>query len=546
MEDHFTSKSSQSQTPTALQTSLLRQEIVRPSHPTSSHRILAQSLTLAMQDHETLDTMMSAGSTSSDAPNFSERSMGESLAVELDGDFENESLSPVGSLNRPQIPGDSGEEIREDVRRVELEIPEDCEKPTSFQGESTSPTIAGTDPDSPATLAVDEELPPTADTISNTALGQPPRKSNFVERLSLDEPTSQHESHKEHVRLMASIHNRELIDRGANGFFNMETMPTANDVQRRVQQSKGIAALQRTFAPPPISDTASSSTSSFQGSSSTAVHSVKQPSTLRQVSFAESNGRRSNKVQGPYPYIAPRRPAASHFSLGRDLIAAGHKKRLSEPSAPTRFVRLPIDPVVSFKRDFGAFGLKVTIPRPDTDEYEGDDSGSITSLPDVDSTGGFAFKSPRPEIEEEVVSKAQNCLPKIDFGVPGAFVPEQCFESSCPIKIAHAKGPYHHLGQRTNKIMTGLFGHSNPPPEILNAYLNMVHLTCDGQVISPDGRSGSKSDDDLVINFATFHYGGFNGMGGKEFHRHYAGKHISSRIALRSSSTNTSKVFSRS
>ena len=377
-----------------------------------------------------LDTMMSAGSTSSDAPNFSERSMGKSLADELDGDFEDVLLSPAGSLNRVKIPEDNREEIREDVRRVEDEVPEDCEQPTSTQGESTSPTIAGTDPDSPATLVVDEELPPTADTTSNTALGQPPRKSNFVERLSLDEPTSQHESHKEHVKLMASIHNRELIDRGAGGFFNMESMPTANDVQRRVQQSKGIAALQRTLAPPQISDTASSSTSSFQGSLSTAVNSVKQPSTLRQVTFAEPKGRRSNKIQGPYPYIAPRRQAASHFSLGRDLIAAGHKQRLSEPSAPTRFVRLPTDPVVSFKRDFGAFGLKVTIPRPDMDEYEREDSGSITSLPDVDSAGGFTFKSPRPKAEEEVDSKAQNGLPKIDFGVPRAFVPEQCFESS--------------------------------------------------------------------------------------------------------------------
>ena len=420
MEDHFTSRSSQSQTPTALQTFLSRQEIVCPSHPTSSHRIPAQSLILAIHGHETLDIMMSARSASSDAPNFSERSMGKSLADELDGDFEDVSLSPAGSLDRVESPKDSREEIKEDVRRVEDALPEDNEQPTSTQGESTSPTIAGTDPDSPATLAVDEELPPTADTISNTALGQqPPRKSNFVERWSLDEPTSQHESHKKHIRLMASIHNRELIDRGADGFFNMETMPTANDVQRRVQRSKGIAALQRTLAPPQVSDTAWSSTGSSQGSSSTAVNSVKQPSTLRQVTFAEPKGRRSNKVEGPYPYITSRRQAASHFSLGRDLIAAGHKKRLSEPSAPTRFVRLPTDPVVGFKRNFGEFGLKVTIPRPELDEYEGDDSGSITSIPDVDSAGGFTFKSPRPEMENEVDSKAQNGLPKIDSGVPG-------------------------------------------------------------------------------------------------------------------------------
>lgn len=413
-----------------------------------------------------------------------------SLADELDGDFEDVELNPADSRNPMGILSESNEKIAEETRRIESVVLEEHQHPTATPSPSTSPTIADSDPDSPAT-SVD------ADTVSSATLGQLPKKSIFIEHLSPVESASQKRSEKEHTKLLASIHSRELIHRNADGFFNMETMPTAADVHRRVQQFQGIAALQKTLVPPPFPDPASSSSVTSHASSSMAVDPVKQ------ATFAEPKGHRSNIVQG-------------RFSLGRDLIAAGYQKRMSKP--PARFVRMPTDPVVHFKRNFSEFGLKVTIPRPELDEDEEGDSGSITSVPDVDSA-----------------TKIPNSVPKLEFGVPRKFMPNQCRESSCPIRFAHAKGPYHHRGQRHNKIMTGLFGHSNPPPEIWNAYRNMVHLTSDGEIISPDGRPGSRADDDLVIAFAMFHYGGLNSMGGEEFHRRYAGKHISSRIALRPS-----------
>lgn len=270
------------------------------------------------------------------------------------------------------------------------------------------------------------------------------------------------------------------------------------------------------------------------------MDSVKRPSTLRQVTFAESKGRRPNKIQGPYPYTANRTKAASRFSLGRDLIAAGHRKRLSEPSAPARFVRLPTDPAVSFKRNFGEWGLKIRIPEPELDDAQGE-SVSITTIPDVDSAGSLKIKRFKSDVDEDAESKARNVGPKLEFGGPRSFIKNQCLESSCPISWAHAKGPYHHKGKRHNKIMTGLFGDSNPPPDIWNAYRNMVHLTSDGEITSPDGRPESKAEHESVIAFAIFHFGALNDMSGQEFHRRYAGMHVSSRVAIQSSSTESSK-----
>ena len=455
------------------------------------------------------------------------------LADELGGMFEDVPLSPTGPLNGDESPEASLEEVVENAKNFGIVVSEG-EQPAATQSNSTSPTIVDTDFDFPATFVVDDdEHSAVTKTDSDAALGQTPRKSNFVEHLTPNESAPKPSSQKEHTVLLASKHNRDLIERDANGFFKMETMPTAIDVQRRIQQSKGIAALQRTLIPATLSDTASTSTSSSQASSSIAMDSVKRPSTLRQVTFAESKGRRPNKIQGPYPYTANRTKAASRFSLGRDLVAAGHKKRLSMPSAPARFIRLPTDPVVSFKRNFGERGLKVRIPEPDLNDAEGE-SGSITTIPDVDSTGSLKLKRSRSEFDEDAESKARNVGPKLEFGGPRSFVKNQCLEPTCPIKWAHAKGPYHHMGKRHNKIMTGLFGHSNPPPAIWNAYRNMVHLTSDGEVISPDERPQSKAEHELVISFAIFHFGGLNGMSGQEFHRRYAGQHISSRIAIQS------------
>lgn len=62
----------------------------------------------------------------------------------------------------------------------------------------------------------------------------------------------------------------------------------------------------------------------------------------------------------------------------------------------------------------------------------------------------------------------------------------------------------------------------------------MVHVTSGGEIISPDERPEAKAEHDLVIAFAIFHFGALNGMNGEDFHRRYAGKHISSRLAIQS------------
>lgn len=449
--------------------------------------------------------------------------MAQSLADELDGVFEDISLDLADPLD--------GTESLEDSREGVTENAGEGEQPTATQSNSTSPTIVDTDADSPAIFVVDDdEYSATTKTDSNAALGQTPRRSNFVEHLNFNESAPKPKSEKEHTVLLALKHNRDLIERDAKGFFKMETMPNAIDVQRRIQQSEGIAALQRTLVPANLSDAASTRTSSFPASSSTAVDSVKRRSTLRQVTFAESKGRKPNKIQGPYPYTADSTKAASRFSLGRDLVAAGHRKRSSEPSAPARFVKLPTDPIVNFKRNFGERGLKIRIPEPDLDDAQSV-SLSITTIPDVDSEGSLKHKQSKSHIHKDAESKARN-----------VFIKDQCLEPTCPIRWAHEKGPYYHMGQRHNKIMTGLFGASNPPPAIWNAYRNMVHLTSDGEVISPDGCPESKAEEhELVIAFAIFHFGSLNGISGQEFHRRYAGKHLSSRIAIQSLSTGSSE-----
>ena len=460
------------------------------------------------------DTSRSSGSRSSETPDLHRPHITNSLADELEGIFEDISLSLADPLDEIETSEKSREKITENAGEPWIMVLEEGEDTLTIKSDSTSPTIVNSGPDSPSTIATDDDALAATKTDSNTTQSQTPRKSNFVEHLSPDESGSQPKSQKECTVLMASKHNRELIERNANGFFNMESMPTAVDVQRRIQQSMGISALQRTLIPANLSDAASTDTTSSHASSFTAVDSMKRPSTLRHVTFAESKGRRLNKIQDPYQYAANRTKAASRFSLGRDLIAAGQKKRLSEPSAPARFVRLPTGPVVNFKRNFSDFGLKIAIPEPDVGDTA-DSRASITTIPGTNSADSLQL----PPFERSEVDKV---------------ISNQCLEPSCPISWAHAKGPYHHRGKRHNKIMTGLFGHSNPPPEIWNAYRNMVHLTSGGEVVSPDGDSELKAEHDLVIAFATFHFGALNGMNGEDFHRRYAGKHISSRLAIQS------------
>ena len=187
-------------------------------------------------------------------------------------------------------------------------------------------------------------------------------------------------------------------------------------------------------------------------------------------------------------------------------------------------MRIPTDPIVGFKRSFACEGLKIIIPKSEPDDHKRINSGSLTSVPDVDEDGQLKLKNDKP---------------KLEFGTPRAFIADQCLESSCPIRWAHAKGPYHHKGHRNSNIMTGLFGHSNPPPEIWNAYRNMIRITRDGETISLNERPRPKMDEDIVIAFATFHFGELNSMSGDEFHKRYAGQHISSTKSLQSSNTNS-------
>ena len=123
------------------------------------------------------------------------------------------------------------EEETEDTRRFEDVVLEDAERGRATECQSTSPTIADNDSDSPATLVAKDEEPPSVHAVSHTAPGETFKTSNFIEHLSPD-TAPQPLSFKEHQRLLASKHNRDLIDRNADGFFDMETMPKATDVER--------------------------------------------------------------------------------------------------------------------------------------------------------------------------------------------------------------------------------------------------------------------------------------------------------------------------
>ena len=352
---------------------------------------------------------MSAGSTFltfSPAPTVSR-----SLVHELDGGFQDVSLSPIDIVERMESPKGSLEEIAEDEGRFEEVVPEEHWQPAA-QGQSNPITVIYTDADSTTTLEGDGESLSAESTIPSTALGSPPQMSKFVEHLKSDSSSSQPVSIKDCIKLQAWKHNRELIDRNADGYFKMETMPSA-------QQSEGIAALQRTLAPAARSDTASSSTGSSQASSATTLDSTKHPTPFKKITFAKPRGRKHQTGHMPH------NPAP--FSLGRDLVLAGIKRRVAEPSAPARFVRLPTDPVVSFTRPLTEHGLKIKIPEPRVNEKP--DSGSITSLPDIDSAGQYIFKHEKP---------------KLDFGSPREFIMDQCVEKSCPIRWAHKYFFYQH------------------------------------------------------------------------------------------------------
>ena len=475
-----------------------------------------------MQDHVVSDTMMSAVSISSAAPSFKRESMNKSLADDLDCFFEDLDINPIHALEMMERPNGSQDAISEDRRRKM--IPEERRKPSKIQ--SLSKPTATANPDI-VLFSGPESTVQRHPAQSNAVAGLRPKKSNFLEHLSPATSSSQQLSHKDNTKLLTSKHNRDLIDRNANGFFKMETMPFVTDVQRQTQQAEGIAALQKTLVPTTVSNAAASRTGSSHASSSRAVAPVKHPSGLRNITFAEPRDRKRSKAQGSSLSPTRRDQATPRFTLARDLIASGHRKKVLEPSAPARFVRIPIDPIVEFKRSFAGNGLKITIPVSSLDEHKKtNSSGLITSVPDVDDDDGQL--------------KLKNDKPALEFGTPRRFIADQCLESSCPIRWAHAKGPYHHQGHRNSHILTGLFGHSNPPPEIWNAYRNMIRVTRDGESLSVNERPRPKVDEDVVIAFAMFHYGELNGMSGEEFHKRYAGQHISSMRSLQSSSTGSS------
>ena len=445
--------------------------------------------------------------------------MKKSLADELGDVFEDVDLSPIDASDGTESLKRSCEEVP-NTGSVDDNYPEK-HRPTSRPTTSTTDTFTG------CSKAEDEESSAT-NTPGNDAVGHNFRKTNFVEHLSADESAPQPRTSKEFIRYMASTNNRELIDRMATGFFKMETRPISSEIERR--QSQGIAALQKTLARGNLPDVAIPSTGSSHGSSSKALDSGKRLSSLRQVSFAEPEKRRS--IKNDASDTTPRRKAGSRLSLGRALIVAGHKKKIPEPLAPIRFVKLSTDPAVSFKRKFAEFGLKLKT-EPDWDMIKAGESRSNLSPPEFHSAEGFIFEKREPRIDKVAPRE-------YTFGVAGAEIVNQCLEPSCPLRWVHTKGPYHHKGDHNNKIMTGLFGHSNPPPEIWNAYRKMVKLTSAGAMMSPEGRPRAQVDEGPVIAFAKFHFGELNGISGDEFHRRYAGKHMSSRISLGCSSTSSS------
>ena len=466
-----------------------------------------------------LDMAMSAGSTfTTFSPALTVGTS--SLADELEGEFEEISLSPISDTAMEPMEGPQGspDEMAEGFEDVVLE---ECTRSTTAQGHSEPMTVAdNTDADSTSTLVEGDDGTPVAKTALDSAF----KESKFVEHLRADGSGSQPVSVEDNSKLLAWKYNRELIGRKADGFFEMETVPSA-------QQSEGIAALQRTLAPGMLSDAASSGAGSSQVSSSLAVlDSDNRPTLIKKITFAKPRGRIHDKGHVPSSATS-RSKVAPNFSLGRDLVLAGIQRRVAEPSAPARFVRLPTDPAVSFTRRLNEHGLKIQIPETALVNEEGvSASVVVTSPPDLDSAGNHIFKHDKP---------------KLYFGTPRQFLENQCVEESCPIRFAHAKGPYHHKGHRDHTLMTGLFGHSNPPPEIWNLYRNMVETTttCDRE---PRLSAREKADQDLVIAFATFHYGDLSDVSGDEFHRRYAGKHMASKVSLavRAGSTTSSSIKS--
>ena len=229
-----------------------------------------------------LDSVMSAGSTSSATAASDRRPQCNSLADELDKAF----FSPVDhafvvDIDSPRIDDEKVEEGTGQMEEVDLE---EREQPPISRSRSESLTITSTDSDSPTKADDGEERLPAAE------VGGDVKKSDSVQHSSSEDSLTQPKQHDN--RLLALKHNRVLIERKANGLFDMATMPSECELERHVQQLEGIAALQRTLIPATGSNTASSSTNSSHGPSSMAVSSVKRPSGLQKITVAEPRDRR--------------------------------------------------------------------------------------------------------------------------------------------------------------------------------------------------------------------------------------------------------------
>ena len=228
-----------------------------------------------------LDTMISASSTSSAAPSFKRESMKKSLSDELDCLFEDLDINPIHALEMMERPNGSHDTVPEDTRRkIKIAIPEERRKSSKIQSQSKFTATANHDP---VPFPGPESTVEQHSAQTNAVPSLRPKKSIFKEHMSPTTSSSQQLSHKDTTKLLTSKHNRNLIDRNANGFFKMETMPSVTDMQRRTQQAEGIAALQRTLVPVRGSNAASSRTgrSHANASSSRAVTPVKHPSSLR-------------------------------------------------------------------------------------------------------------------------------------------------------------------------------------------------------------------------------------------------------------------------
>lgn len=94
-------------------------------------------------------------------------------------------------------------------------------------------------------------------------------------------------------------------------------------------------------------------------------------------------------------------------------------------------------------------------------------------------------------------------------GPPARFTPDpskRCLEPDCPLGrfvTGHQQGPYCHNGIPRIRARGPIFGVSNPPPEIWDAY---------GRLAANRGLGGSKEDENLVLPFAYFHAGNLAGL----------------------------------